>query len=243
MKRNDGIDFEPDANGAGRDGFREGDPDAEPVVNASEVNAVFLNQIQEEVCRAIELLNGTLSGANVQQLGERIVAMLDGTGTFVTPVVRTKYFNASALQFTHADGVANWTIGTNSNQSAASSEVGTSQVAAFLPLSGLIPDGCTITKVRVLVDPSTAHTTASDRMAVNLRSFSASGTTVSVATTSGPFRDDGTNALQWIDSGTISHARTTANTWAELEIASSVAALDQVYLIEITYSDAKPGER
>lgn len=112
MKRNDGTDFEPDANGAGRDGFREGDPGAFPVVTASEVGEVFLNAIQEEVCRAIELLGGTLSGANVQQLGDLLLAFKTATNArltsdhfvYATPKTRTVFVPASVFAPQTANG-------------------------------------------------------------------------------------------------------------------------------------------
>ncbi len=56
-----------DANGVGRDGFTEGS--AVPPVAATVVTDAFLNAIQEEICRAIELLGGTLSSSNKEQLG------------------------------------------------------------------------------------------------------------------------------------------------------------------------------
>ena len=146
MKRNDDIDFMEDANGAGRDGFTDGDPGAIPVVNASEVVEVWLNAVQEEICRAIELLGGTLSGADVEQLGTLLLAFKTTTNArlasdhfvYATPKTRTVFVPATAFAPQVSGG---WVYAGLGWISAANSAILDGDLTPY------IPAGATVTKI------------------------------------------------------------------------------------------------
>jgi hypothetical protein len=150
VNRNRGIDFLADANGAGRDGFTDGDPGADPVVNASEYSSEQANGVQEEIVRAIELLDGTPSYADNEQLGTLLVGLFDGTGSLPTPVTRTITIPASAFN----ERTGTWTASSNGEILTASTAAATigGDLGAFLP------NGCTVLTLRALVDPGAGNT-------------------------------------------------------------------------------------
>lgn len=102
MNRNRGINYEPDANGAGRDGFRDGDPDALPIVNPSEYSSEQANGVQEEIVRSIELLGGTPSYGSNEQLGTLLLAMQSRLASqhfvYTTPKTRSVYVPLEAFK-------------------------------------------------------------------------------------------------------------------------------------------------
>lgn len=239
MHRNDGVDFEPDANGVGRDGFREGDPDAEPVVNASEVNAKILNTIQEELARAVELLGDTLDENDNEQLGTILAALAYGATSLPTTPTRTKLYSVSkALPSVSSAGVVDWQVQGSGGRSQAIGRVVNGMLSWCL--DGL-PAGAVITRIRLLVNPGSGQA-GSNRMFVRGDRNVVSGTTPSLAFTVGPYyASTGSGSNEWIDSGTISLNVTAAGVIEITARSNSVtAAGDIVEMLELTWTDPGP---
>ena len=85
MKRTTDLDRVINKHGVGRDGFADEVVDGDEIVTPGTiVDESWLDHVQEELARAIELLGGTLNAANLQQLGEILLAALSvalGAGT------------------------------------------------------------------------------------------------------------------------------------------------------------------
>jgi hypothetical protein len=85
MKRTTDTDRVINKHGVGRDGFADEVVDGdEIVVPGTIVDDSWLDSVQEEIARAIELLGGTLNAANMQQLGELLLSVFSvvlGSGT------------------------------------------------------------------------------------------------------------------------------------------------------------------
>lgn len=72
MKRIDTSTASEDENGSGKDGFTDGDPNAVPPVPATVVNDDWFNNVQEEICNAIEEQGITLDAGDKGQLSDAI---------------------------------------------------------------------------------------------------------------------------------------------------------------------------
>lgn len=238
MHRNDGVDFEPDANGVGRDGFREGDPDQDPPINASEVGAKILNTVQEELARSVELLGETLDENDNEQLGTILAALAYGATALPTTPTRTKLYSVSKAQpSVNASGVCDWQV----QQAPWSQAVARAVNATLIWCLSDLPAGAVITKIRLLVNPGSSHS-PSDAMFVRGDRHIVTSTTPSTPFTSGPFYcTTGSGAREWIDSGTISLNVTAAGVVEITARSNSVtAAGDVVEMLEVTFTDPGP---
>lgn len=80
MHRIDTSTKAPDLFGAGKHGFRDGDP--QQAIGATRLNAAFFNAMQEELARICEAANVTLDAGNHEQVLAALRALfLDKTGT------------------------------------------------------------------------------------------------------------------------------------------------------------------
>lgn len=247
MIRIDDPDAEPDLNGPGRPGFLERPPPESPTL----VPDTWLNHVQEELARSIELLGGTLNPASKEQLGTLLATMkavTDSVGprivsdewTYPTPKTRTVYLPVSAsVGTTDAAGAPEWSIvELGPSMPYAISKAATAK--RFWNLTGIVPPGATITRLRALVQPEAGHAPG-DRMSLSATRFAISGASITSAFSVGPFDDSGgSGADEWIDSGAISLFAVAA-TFIEVYVRSSVELDDDaVLLLEVTFSDPGP---
>ncbi len=243
MKRNDDVDFLADANGAGRDGFTNGSPD--PLVNASEVGSTFCNAVQEEIIRTIELTGGTPSGANIQQMAERLIGLFDGTVALPLPPTRVATFYPQMVSTRITGGLAEWNAGASSVISAADS----TDVTFHLPL----PHGAVVSKVEARIKPGAARATVGDRMLLQVASRDldwSSGSVPAGAVIIGTDdRDDGTASIQTLEVGSLSVVIDNIGDASKKLFAivtsgnTGSTQIDVLHEIRVTYTDAYPGQR
>mgnify|MGYP003488400039 FL=1 len=155
MKWNRGTDFADDAIGVGMDGFTDGDPGAEPVVPASEVGDEWLNAVTSEICRAIELLGGTLSYADNAQLGTLLAAMNARLASqhfvYTTTKTRTVYVPLTAFA---PEIPGDWSYGGLGWVSLVNSGVLTCDLTPY------IPAGATLTATTAIYKSGASATIA-----------------------------------------------------------------------------------
>lgn len=92
MHRIDDDTAQADANGPGRPGFTGGDPDL--AIAPTIVTPAWLNAIQEEIARAVEL-DGPLNPASNEQLRTLLGKM--GDARYLLPGTELRYANASRV--------------------------------------------------------------------------------------------------------------------------------------------------
>jgi len=238
MNRNRGINFEPDANGAGRDGFRDGDPDAIPVIAPSEFSSEQANGVQEEIVRAIELLGGTPSYASNEQLGDLLVGLFDGTAERIDPVRRKVTIPARSFQ----SRTGTWTESSNGEVLTASTNAAT----IGGPISDFLPDGALFVAIKALIDPGSGNTmthTLSKRtldfttpgagsQTLVILDHASSGSSIQTIT------DDSWGGLDEVVSksaGLAYHYTLTAG--------NAATNADVFYGVEVEYDDLYPGRR
>lgn len=114
---------------------------------------------------------------------------------------------------------------------------------AILTLTGKLPHGAVITRVRAIANPVTAHATTNDRMRMRLLEEAGYdfGTGFSGGnTTHVDERDDGTNAQQVLDSlntGAIAVTLNNGSSIVRVQITSSIAAnSDQFLGLEVLFT-------
>lgn len=191
MKRTDAEGFEADKNGAGRDGFKDTGP------NPTTVDETWLNAVQEEISRSIELLGETLDENDDEQLGTLLVAMRNqilGVGTQFIGVER-------AMLGVTTVGAVSWKTETFATP-VLFSRLNQNADDANLMLPFEILDGTTCTTIRVRVLPGDARATSGNRMYFLVYE---QDKTTGVST---PYEapgsvyveghDDGTDTIQWV---------------------------------------------
>ena len=152
-----------------------------------------------------------------------------------TPASRTKYvpLHGAWTSSTFALAAGDMPVATATDTGATA--------LVRVPLGRYLPTGATITLVRCLVNPATSVALLGDRMQINLRRATISGTTIS-GTTRAVWHDSGTAGMQWASSGTISETVSEGHVW-EVWVNANLAsvAADTFRLVEITFTD--PGAR
>lgn len=111
-----------------------------------------------------------------------------------------------------------------------------SRAKRLLSFDHVLPNGCTITQVRVRVDPSTAQASAGNRMSAQVFVNGSAGTVTSSTKTT----DDGTDAAQWITiSGLAIVVDKTQRSYAVAVESSANFVLDQCFGAEVTFTTSK----
>ncbi len=109
-----------------------------------------------------------------------------------------------------------------------------------------LPNGATLTAVRVKVDPGAARAVSGDRCSLNVVSFAPSMDTTSTPTTSTLFvseRDDGTSNVQTIAKSGLSEVIDNATKSYAVVLGSGADAAsnnDRFYAVELTFTDPGP---
>ena len=156
-------------------------------------------------------------------------------------VVGAEWFDAP----TNPGGVIRWELSGSNAWAATAAGVGNVRGS----LNDLLPEGCTITRLRAMVTPATARTGA-NRMLLELRRVTytlpaAPAVTPASDSSAVVFSafDDLTTAQQMIDSTVISEPISKSTIDLVVSVASGTggSAGDLVHMLEITYTD--PGRR
>lgn len=277
MKRVDADGFAANKNGVGRNGFTDDEP------NPTTIEETWLNHVQEEIARTIELAGDTLDENDKEQLHAAIVAIANarfpagaadnaiarfdgttgkllqssgvlieddnditgakditasgaitgGSHVYATPPTRTVLLFADALRGLAWTPLGDSTVLCNRNSSFA---------CAKLP----VPQGATLTSVRVALCPGASRATPADRMQVKLRrvtGISTSGVPVNTVTGWTDATDDGTALGQIVGDTSINHILAAGDAF-KLEVTSgntAGSANDNVYGIEIVYTETNVG--
>jgi len=155
MQRIQGATVEQDLYGAGKPGFQEGDPAAQ--IPATVVSAAFLNALQEEIARAVEL-GDVLDPNNPGQLAA-LLAPLFATRTLTrdVPLNALEPFCEPAGTWQHH----------RLKVPSENSLWGNSQGILYLVLAPYVPHQATIVRVEAGVQPRFVKT-GSDRMRFDL---------------------------------------------------------------------------
>lgn len=113
--------------------------------------------------------------------------------------------------------------------------IGAARAKRFISLDHVLPHESTVTRVRVAIKPSTAHT-LTDRMNAQFRSGVFNGPSVA----SSVVYDDGTTNVQWLDitglSVTVNKEQSTFGVAVE---NSATFAADQIFGAEVTFTTNK----
>lgn len=114
--------------------------------------------------------------------------------------------------------------------------IGSARAKRLISFDHVLPNGCTITQIRVRVDPGTAEAASGDRMSAQLFVNDSTGTQSSGTET----MDDGTNAAQWITiSGLAVVVDKTTRSYAVAVLNSINYAADQILGVEVTFTSSK----
>jgi hypothetical protein len=114
--------------------------------------------------------------------------------------------------------------------------IGSARAKRLISFDHALPNGCTITQVRVRVDPSTAQATAGNRMSAQVFVNDSTGTQAS----STEVTDSGSSAAQWITiSGLSIVVDKTARSYAVAVLNSVNYAADQIFGVEVTFTTSK----
>jgi hypothetical protein len=285
VKRTNADGYEPDKNGAGRNGFKDTGP------NPTTVDETVLNAWQEEIARTIELSgsvlddgdNEQLYGAIESRIGARFPASstdnhivrfdgasgellqdsspvavsdagaitgvtslaMDGALTGVTdatasgdflyasPKTRTVLLLGSELKG------AGW-VGGNAGQGTCT--IDSSPATAQLP----VPQGATLTSVRISVSPGTARATPANRVQVSVSrvtGVSTVGVPTGAVTGWTDATDAGTALGQFVGDTNVSHAHLAGELLRITVTGGNNAASfnDIVFGIEVVYTEPRPG--
>jgi hypothetical protein len=233
--------------GAGKDGFDGGDP--LEARDGTDLSAEFCNGVQESIVRVIEAAGITPDAADYDQLVEALgVVSQSGELVYVdpdgSPAPKTRTVILSPLGGVvgiSGGTMAHWGLA-SANDSYMSAHTDNGWIGFSLDW---LPEGATLTRVRVLVDPGAARaSTARMQLKVQKRtpSFSspAAGSTTDVAAVF----DNESASIQVIDSGVFSEA--VSKSTGKLMIArveagdTASSASDILHAIEITFTDPGP---
>lgn len=115
----------------------------------------------------------------------------------------------------------------------------------FLALGRILPHGATLTRVEALVAPGAARATSGDRMELTMTKRTPDFATPSVGSASAVFtsvRDDGTVALQVLDSGAISETISSTTEYVISVIAGNDGGTnkDLFHALRLTFTDPGP---
>lgn len=168
-------------------------------------------------------------------LYDRMIQLLPVGTTSVTRWVGTGYQSS-------ADASANdvgW-LHLNADPGIALS-IGAARAKRHISFDHVLPNGCTITQVRVRVDPIAAQATAANRMNAQVLVNSASGTAaIAAGGSSAVTYSDATDAAQYITiSGLAIVVDKTTKSYAVAVQNSLDYALDQIFGAEVTFTTSK----
>ena len=180
-----------------------------------------------------------------QDLSGRVVA---DEWTYPTPKLRTAVFSpfsafAGRAQISPNEAWYTSVVGLPPNQGYALRSL--EDFARLIwPLSDILPFGARVTRLRALVQPGAARAFG-DRMALSF--YTSTTPFLGAVTYTGPQserRDNGTTALQVIDTGTFTPvvlAKGGAHLFAQLIAGDSAGtSRDQVHALEVRYLDPGP---
>jgi hypothetical protein len=168
-------------------------------------------------------------------LYDRIVQLLPVASTSVTRWVGTGY-QSSANQGATDSG---WFHAYLDPGSALSD--GAARAKRLISFDHVLPNGCTITQVRVRIDPLNAQATAADRMNAQVMVNSQAGlAAIAAGATSAVTYSDATNAAQWITiSGLAIVVDKTTKSYAVAVCNSVDYAGDYIHGAEVTFTTSK----
>jgi hypothetical protein len=114
--------------------------------------------------------------------------------------------------------------------------IGSARAKRFIPFDHVLPNGATITQVRVYVDPAGAQATAGNRMSAQVFVGDITGTQYSSTETT----DAGSAGAQWITiSGLSIVVDKTQRTYGVAVLNASTYAADQIFGAEVTFTSSK----
>jgi len=176
----------------------------------------------------------------------RLMNVAEGAFDVQTPATFKRIVSASWLvPVVNPGAVIQWETGGTEGWSAVAAIVGELRGS----INDLLPDGCTVTRVRAMVTPASARAGA-NRMGLELRRVTyglpvAPAVTPATAGFASLFAtfDDASAAQQMIDSGAISEVINKLTTDLVVFVRSGLGGSvnDDVHAIEITFTD--PGRR
>lgn len=179
------------------------------------------------------LQDGVVKATNAGAVTGVTDLTLSGEVLYSSPKTRVAYVVAGKLTQNIVATALGWNV--TDRQMTYATNTGAGSGTLFARLNDYVPTGCTITKIRALIDPSANGTLTT----VTVFDRSVSGTTLSTNTTYGPYAGPtASGVVQWVDSGTVSIPVTSAH-WLEFQIAVGAVG-DIVNLLEITFSDVGP---
>lgn len=255
MHRIDHVTRAEDLHGAGKDGFTEGDPVAG--VAATFVTDDIMNAFQEEIANTIEARGEALDKMDNTQLRRLVGDALtylegffdSGANELTYPATKTRKklfgLNATALGVDGA-GAPMWAVvfKPSAGYQVAQPIAGAARATAAVYLR--LPEGATLTAVRVLFGKHTDHVTAADRWQFTLKKVEnlnySVGSVPASADTLGAKQDGGagtgTELVEW--TGLAEVIDNSDLYFVEVEGPSIEGANDFLYPLEVTFEDVGP---